>query len=393
MLLDQPATARDLCNKALPIARAAGARQAEASILNTLIACIGSHENDTVMAIELMDQARAIAEELNLPEELLRAYMNGSDALDEAGRVEEALDLVLEGVEAARRIGLERYFGTPTAGRGRRAATAAPGTASSSRAWASNDVRAIVGAVLEQVDAGEYVFFTAPLYYAAIGAEADAADLARPLRDSNTIVAGERRAAELLERFDRQIARYVEHPVPPQVLAWRRMAAAEMSRLRGANDPAAWAVAAEAFEAIGQLPDGAHARYRQAEALAHTRAPREETRAALMRSRAVAAELGMTPLLVQIDGLARRARVKLGEGAEQQAPDAPAERANELGLTGRELEVLALVTQGCTNREIGERLYMSEKTASVHVSRILGKLGASNRAEAAASAERLGLVG
>jgi DNA-binding CsgD family transcriptional regulator len=254
-------------------------------------------------------------------------------------------------------------------------------------------VRAIVGAVLEQLDAGEYVFFTAPLYYAAIAAEADAAELARPLRDSNTIVAGERRAAELLERFDRQIARYVEHPVPPQVLAWRRMAAAEMARLRGANDPAAWAVAAEAFEAIGQVPDATHARYRQAEALAHTQAPREETRAALMRSRAVAAELGMTPLLVQIDGLARRARVKLGEGAEQQAPDAPAERANELGLTGRELEVLALVTQGCTNREIGERLYMSEKTASVHVSRILGKLGASNRAEAAASAERLGLVG
>jgi DNA-binding NarL/FixJ family response regulator len=62
-------------------------------------------------------------------------------------------------------------------------------------------------------------------------------------------------------------------------------------------------------------------------------------------------------------------------------------------LTSRELDVLGLVAEGRTNREIGERLYMSEKTASVHVSRILAKLGVANRAEAAASAERLGLVG
>jgi DNA-binding NarL/FixJ family response regulator len=54
---------------------------------------------------------------------------------------------------------------------------------------------------------------------------------------------------------------------------------------------------------------------------------------------------------------------------------------------------VGLPAEGRTNREIGERLYMSEKTASVHVSRILAKLGAANRAEAAASAERLGLVG
>jgi DNA-binding NarL/FixJ family response regulator len=100
----------------------------------------------------------------------------------------------------------------------------------------------------------------------------------------------------------------------------------------------------------------------------------------------------MQPLLSQIESLARRARLKLGEEREEPAEAEPSP-ADDLGLTGRELEVLELVTQGLTNREIGERLYMSEKTASVHVSRILSKLGAANRAEAAASAERLGLVG
>ena len=72
------------------------------------------------------------------------------------------------------------------------------------------------------------------------------------------------------------------------------------------------------------------------------------------------------------------------------AEDSPVAR---LGLTPRELEVLLLVAEGRTNRAIGETLFMSEKTASVHVSRILGKLGVGGRVEAAAVAHRLGLTG
>jgi DNA-binding CsgD family transcriptional regulator len=64
---------------------------------------------------------------------------------------------------------------------------------------------------------------------------------------------------------------------------------------------------------------------------------------------------------------------------------------DELGLTAREREVLALVADGRTNRQIAEALFISQKTASTHVSNILAKLGASNRAEAAAVAHRLGL--
>ena len=63
----------------------------------------------------------------------------------------------------------------------------------------------------------------------------------------------------------------------------------------------------------------------------------------------------------------------------------------ELGLTPRERDVLCLVARGATNREIGQRLFMAEKTASVHVSRILAKLDVRSRTEAAAVAHRLGL--
>jgi DNA-binding CsgD family transcriptional regulator len=71
---------------------------------------------------------------------------------------------------------------------------------------------------------------------------------------------------------------------------------------------------------------------------------------------------------------------------------APGDSAGPV-LTPRETEVLALVAEGLTNRQIGERLFISEKTASVHVSRLLAKLGAGTRGEAAAIARRRGLLG
>ena len=79
-------------------------------------------------------------------------------------------------------------------------------------------------------------------------------------------------------------------------------------------------------------------------------------------------------------------RIEVGGPAPEPEPAAP------FGLTPREHEVLLLVAEGHTNREIGERLFMSEKTASVHVSRILAKLDVSGRVEAAAVAHRLGLT-
>ena len=114
--------------------------------------------------------------------------------------------------------------------------------------------------------------------------------------------------------------------------------------------------------------------------------------APLREARERAAAMGAAPLLGEIDALARRARLDVSAPDAAGAEEAPASPADQLGLTPRELEVLLLVAAGRTNREIGAELFMSEKTASVHVSRILAKLGVGGRVEAAAVAHRLGLT-
>ena len=118
-----------------------------------------------------------------------------------------------------------------------------------------------------------------------------------------------------------------------------------------------------------------------AEAALSEQQPRDQVAQALGSARATARELGAGPLLEEIELLARRARIRGGEDEGEPA-----------GLTGRELDVLRLLAEGRNNREIGEALYMSPKTASVHVSRILSKLGVKTRTEAAAAAHRLGLL-
>jgi DNA-binding NarL/FixJ family response regulator len=103
-------------------------------------------------------------------------------------------------------------------------------------------------------------------------------------------------------------------------------------------------------------------------------------------------KLSARPLDTEIKALARRARLVLTPPASGpgQAADAPTP-AEQLGLTPREAEVLALVAAGRSNRQIAQELFISPKTASVHVSNILAKLGVHTRVEAAAVAHRLGL--
>ncbi len=86
------------------------------------------------------------------------------------------------------------------------------------------------------------------------------------------------------------------------------------------------------------------------------------------------------------------ARPPNGEGAATDAAPQTDGEAAPFGLTPRELQVLALIAEGATNRQIGAALYMAEKTASVHVSRILSKLGVRSRTQAAAVAHRLHLT-
>src|SRR5258705_124093 len=83
-----------------------------------------------------------------------------------------------------------------------------------------------------------------------------------------------------------------------------------------------------------------------------------------------------------------RAAVGVSEAFESYETAGP---VDPFGLTSRERDVLALVAEGYTNRRIAETLFISESTAGVHVSHILGKLGVETRTEAATIAVRLGL--
>ena len=96
--------------------------------------------------------------------------------------------------------------------------------------------------------------------------------------------------------------------------------------------------------------------------------------------------MGAVRLIQGIDALDRRSHLNLG--VERERAPAPAEQGagGGLGLTDREAEVLRLVAAGYSNGQIGQALYISRKTASVHVSNMLRQLGVSGRVEAAANA-------
>jgi DNA-binding CsgD family transcriptional regulator len=118
--------------------------------------------------------------------------------------------------------------------------------------------------------------------------------------------------------------------------------------------------------------------------------------AAIQEAYATADRLGAQPLAAEAAGLARRARLRLvpaAPGDGQAGQPAPADELARFGLTDREREVLALLAAGRSNAEIARTLFISAKTASVHVSNILAKLGVSRRVEAAAIAYRLGIAG
>ena len=149
---------------------------------------------------------------------------------------------------------------------------------------------------------------------------------------------------------------------------------------------AAWDAAAQAWEPVGQRYPLSIALLRGAEA-ALSAGDRDGGGTRLAQASALARDLGAQPLAGEIARLARRARIPLGDAAGNgHLPGPP-----QLGLTARELEVLRLVAAGQSNRDIANELFISAKTASVHVSNILGKLGVASRGEAAATAHRLQL--
>jgi len=173
----------------------------------------------------------------------------------------------------------------------------------------------------------------------------------------------------------------------PEGRGWLARCEAEYARLTGANSPDAWERVLAEF-GLGYQYEIARTQWRLAEALVEA-GRRDEAAAVWRAARSTASRLGAAPLGAALDDLARRARLDPANGSRGGPGDgAAAGRSPLAALTDREREVLSLLARGMSNREIGSELFITPKTASVHVSNILGKLGAASRTEAAAIAYR-----
>ncbi len=252
-------------------------------------------------------------------------------------------------------------------------------------------------------------YYTTELLAIASRAEADRAELARARRDDGVARDAIEAATAYRDTLLRRAATSSDVGIyGGRLAADAAMSVAEVHRAAGTASVRAWADTVAAADRSGAAWRRAYARYRLAEASLAARVPRREAATALTEAYAMAVELSAAPLMGWIETLARRSRIEVsplaGDAgfAADPTPDAapaapvtttaPVPAPDDHGLTSREREVLALLAEGRTNRRIAEALFISESTAGVHVSNILGKLGVSSRTEAAAVATRLGLV-
>jgi DNA-binding CsgD family transcriptional regulator len=228
------------------------------------------------------------------------------------------------------------------------------------------------------------------LYALALRTEAEREQFAADHRDGAAAAAARSRAAKLLNEARRAAA--AAAGVSPEAPAWYRIAAAEHARMDRAS-PSAWHAAAAAFDTLDRPYASAYCRWREAEAHVAAGAPRSTSAVPARTAHQVARRLRARLLQRELELLAQRARIYLVEPSESERAETLSLLASELGVTAREAEVLELVARGYTNREIADSLYLSVKTASVHVTHILRKLGVSRRVDAAAVAHRVAQTG
>jgi DNA-binding CsgD family transcriptional regulator len=430
--------------QALALARQIGARTAEVRALTVVggdLAYLGRAEDGLAHFRDALRLAEEIGDHLGLA----RAYTNLTDALTMLGRYRDAARLAHAGLEAMRRYGIEDAVLAAnciealvaigewdeadrlSAGALRRITSSFPywllviradveigrgeldaarAHLEAARATLSDDhVFGLYDACVAELAMWERRWTDADasiqdalayagqnrapapirlqLHAKGLRAQADLAALARARQDAETLRNRLDRARAL--RAAARDAAADGSPVTPTAVAWHAVSEAEYARARGAAQPHLWAAAADAWNRLDRPPLAAYCHWRQAEALATSGAPRTEAAAPLRDAYAVATRLGARPLLRELELLAARARLDPAPLPSGPPPDGLAE---QLGLTPRESEVLALVARGLTNREIADTLVISTKTASVHVSHILRKLDAPNRLEAAAIAHR-----
>ncbi len=450
MLQARFAEAEGAAGEALEVARAVGDRRAESQALNALGVAKGG-KGDPDLGTRCLREALAIAQEEGLAIEEGSAWLNLADVLNLAGRGEEGLEVARAALVDGPKVGrhqdwlqlivaeisfhlgdwvetraripapsrrhhgptLANWYGVRSLyalGRGdldtarldidgltraTRGSTepqfVAPRgifAAELARRQGEHEAaRSAVDNALDQIEfcSDDFMRITA-LSSAGLRTEGDAGQLARDRRDAEAEARARRRAERLIERvrLSAGLGGKVE-------TGERATAEAEYARATDANDAALWDAAASAWDEVGRPYPAAYARWRQAEALAAAR-EREEAAEVAAAALGTARELGSDWLVDELESLATRARLRIGD--DEPGTSAGPETAEEdpFGLTERERQVLELVAAGATNREIGERLHMAEKTASVHVSRILAKLDVRSRTEAAAVAHRQGMA-
>jgi len=420
--------------EAIAVAQAVGARAEEAHARNTLgtdLAAIGCYAD----GIEMIRTGLRVARHIGDDAEAARCHVNLASVLVEARQAEEALRVGEEGIRETLALGLARTAAAAILGSvleglyllGRwdevqarasaaledepepwnvvavriprcrvalargdlagaaadlAAMTAVPGATSdayygasiasldAALSAASGDLAGAAGRAdnaLKIISATDDVARHLSITALAIRIEADALDAARLTA---------RRADPAATRVRSAVARIAraDGSHRPVFTLFQTLIGAQLSRIPGPADPGLWDQVAT-HELAGPFLAG-YARLQQAAGLLTHRRRREAT-IALREAKAAAGRLGAVPMHAEIAALARRARLDLAEPAPR-SPD-----PDPVGLTRRELEVIRLLSDGLSNAEIARTLYISEKTASVHVSNILRKLGVTSRIQAA----------
>jgi DNA-binding CsgD family transcriptional regulator len=255
-----------------------------------------------------------------------------------------------------------------------------------------------VEATVRAIEANNEGYSPTVIRPAAVGlsALADRAWQARAAGDAERAEEAVRAARNLVE-IAREGAAFPARPgfaLGVDGRGWLARAEAEWRRAQGDNDPAAWQGVVDAFGPVF-VYETARSRWRLAEALAEA-GRRDEAQHELLRAVETAERIGAAPLRAALADLARRARlsdraVSPAAAARGGRSGGAAARDPLAGLTDREVEVLRLLAAGQSNKEIGAKLFIAPKTASVHVSNILAKLHAASRTEAAAIAHAQGL--
>jgi DNA-binding CsgD family transcriptional regulator len=445
--------ARAAVEEALQLCRQSGDKATEAHALITLAGL--NYREHGILSLDLLDQARTLAEQAHAYDAVLRATLNESHFLEGMGEHERAAQVARQGVASAHEVGLGRAIGTLLAanvaeplvalGRWDEAADLIehtlehspppgpravllqlagdialsrgdlPGAAESAAGCRgalagfgyrdqnhlplarletelhlaqdrAADALAVTGQALDRFNLQLSPRYAWPLLAAGAGACAVALGHAAAARDRGLA----EQARHLLDRL-RGVAEKLKVSGPAEeahrlTFAAEDTGAGAAAGVADADPGPAWDAAAQAWDRLDQPYELARALLRAA-AAALNRGDRDGAAERLARAAPLADQLGAGPLRDRVGSLARRARLGLPSAPPSgQAPAIP-------GLTARETEVLRLVAAGRSNRDIAAELFISAKTASVHVSNILAKLNAGSRTEAAAIAHRAGLAG